>query len=337
MDHGRTFSPRRMHIPAVTRMQHFVTLAAFLFAATLSGAEEPPDDHWATSDGYVETVDGVRLCYHVEGSSPDTIVVIHGGPGFHLRYIAPDLGMLARAHTVIYYDQRGAGRSTVVTDSTQLTLEAHIADLEAIRKHFDLDRMVLLGHSWGAALGAHYALQHPAQVAKLILVDSMPPRRTPYGEQMWNNLRAWMDSTTQADVEALSAARRNATNPGEACRNYWRVFMRGYLADPADTTLLSRMRGDVCDAPDSALKNASFVTRSTLGPLGDWDWRDAFHKTQVPVLIIHGAKDPIPVASASEWQAAFPMAELVVLEHAGHFSYLEQPDEFMKAIEAFLR
>jgi proline iminopeptidase len=288
-------------------------------------------------EGYVVTPDGVRLYYQVQGSGRDRLVVLHGGPGLSSAYLAPDLEILARDHTLIHYDQRGAGRSTVLTDSTRLTLADHVRDVEAVRQHFKLDRVTLLGHSWGAFLAASYARTYTDRAVKLILVDGMPARATPYMQQFSRNLEAWMDSTVQTRVRELGAARRTASDPVAACREFWSVFIRGYFANPSDKEVMARMRGDVCDAPPEAIRNQGVVNRSALQPLGDWDLREDFHGVQVPVLIVHGEKDPIPVASASEWKAAFPKSELVIVVGAGHFPHVEQPAAFVRAIRAFLR
>jgi proline iminopeptidase len=278
----------------------------------------------------------VRLHYQLRGSGRDTLVVLHGGPGLSSAYLAPDLDILANDYTLFFYDQRGAGRSTVLTDPARLRLADHVSDLEAVRQHLGLERMVLLGHSWGAALAAHYARVYPDRVARLILVDAIPPRATPYMQQFSRNLTAWMDSAMEARLATLDAARRDASDPVAACREYWSVFVRGYFSDPDDTAAHARMHGDVCNAPPEAILNFEVVNSSALEPLGDWDWRGEFSQVRAPVLIIHGDKDPIPVASAAEWRAAFPEARLVILEGAGHFSYLERPEAFLSAVNTFL-
>src|SRR5262245_33707918 len=79
------------------------------------------------------------LYYRVLGAGPDTVVVLHGGPGFHHGYLVPALQPLAERHTLIFYDQRGRGRSDWPADSTQLpTADLDVADLEALRAHFRL-------------------------------------------------------------------------------------------------------------------------------------------------------------------------------------------------------
>jgi proline iminopeptidase len=317
------------------RMIHAV--GTVLLIAASAGCQDPPVPLEQVHEGHVLTDDGVRLHYQLLGSGPDTLIVLHGGPGLSSAYMAQDLDLLSRNHALIFYDQRGAGRSTVLTDSTRLRLADHIRDLEAVRGHFGLTRVTLLGHSWGAGLAAHYARAHPDRAARLILVDAIPPRATPYMRQFGQNLHAWMDSTTAARVATLAEARRDASDPVAACRAYWSVFARGYFADPHDTALHARMRGDVCDAPPEAIRNGGLVYASVLGPMGDWDWRADFGDVRVPVLIIHGDKDPIPAVSAAEWEAAFPEARLVLVEGSGHFPYLEQADAFLRHVEEFLR
>ena len=288
-------------------------------------------------DGTLSAGDGVELYYRVVGAGSDTIVVLHGGPGLNLGYLADDLAPLGRSHVVIFYDQRGAGRSTVVTDSTKINLSAHIADLEALRRHFALARMTVLGHSWGALLAARYALVHPERVSHLVLVDGAPPH---YGEalaQFDKNLRGWMDSATTARLRVLRQARDTASDPNAACRAYWAVFIRGYFSDPNDMTTIRRMRGDVCTSPPAALKNSSRVNALTMRSLGEWDWRKDFAALHIPTLVIHGAKDPIPVEAGREWAAAIPGATLEVIEPAGHFPYVERPDKFFGDVNAFLR
>jgi len=281
------------------------------------------------------TTDGTRLHYRVDGDGRP-LVILHGGPGLSSSYLAPDLVSLSDRYRLIFYDQRGSGRSTVVTDPARLTLENHVDDVDTVRRQFGLERFVLVGHSWGAAPAAFFARAHPERVAALILLDPLPMRRTPWMQQFGENLHKWMDEPTAKRVAELAAARRNAADPVAACRAYWAVFVRGYLANPQDPSVLERMRGDVCNDPPAAIANAGVVSRSAMGTLGDWDWRDQFKDVNVPVLIVHGSKDPIPIESAGEWQKAFPQATLVPIAEAGHFPQVEQPAALRKALDTFL-
>ena len=104
--------------------------------------------------GYVDAGGGIQLFYRMMGSGQDTLVVIHGGPGFSMDYFLEDLSPLAANHVLLFYDQRGAGGSTLVSDSASLNAQRFVDDLEAIRKHFRISRLKLLGHSWGTAVAA---------------------------------------------------------------------------------------------------------------------------------------------------------------------------------------
>jgi proline iminopeptidase len=89
-------------------------------------------------------------------------------PGFTSDYLADDMAPMARSRSVFIYDQRGIGKSTLVSDSTGLAAQRYVEDLEAIRKHLGLEQLTLLGHSWGAAPAALYAMQYPHRVRRMI-------------------------------------------------------------------------------------------------------------------------------------------------------------------------
>ena len=110
-------------------------------------------------EGFMQSAGGGRLYYRASGSGPDTVIVLHGGPGLHSRYLDQAFAELAADHVLIAYDQRGRGRSDFPSDSLVLSAATDVNDLEAVRVHFHLDRLTLIGHGWGAGLGALYAMQ----------------------------------------------------------------------------------------------------------------------------------------------------------------------------------
>src|SRR6266849_6986121 len=97
------------------------------------------------------------------------IIVLHGGPDFDHSYLLPDLDRLADAFRLIYYDQRGRGRSADQVLPEEVTLASEMDDLEMVRQHFHLESPALLGHSWGTVLALEYALRHPERVSLMIL------------------------------------------------------------------------------------------------------------------------------------------------------------------------
>jgi proline iminopeptidase len=178
-------------------------------------------------EGHVTSSGGVRLFYRVVAGGPDTVVAIHGGPGGDMENIAPDLGRLAERHTVIYYDQRGGGRSSLPADTALLHARYFVEDLEAVRRHFGLARMNLLAHSFGPVLAARYAQEYPERVAQMIFAGAIGPKRTDaraYGMNMY----ARMDSTTRDSIiTVVTALIKGAKgDPRHTCREYERLCER---------------------------------------------------------------------------------------------------------------
>src|SRR4051812_28510719 len=94
----------------------------------------------ADREGFILTDDGARLHYVVEGTGPETLVVVHGGPGNSLESVRVDFAPLAAHRRVIYYAQRGNGGSALEMRPEKLAIERHIADLDTVRAHFALAR-----------------------------------------------------------------------------------------------------------------------------------------------------------------------------------------------------
>ena len=130
----------------------------------------------AAAQTFVDAGDGVRLWVEERGhGSP--VVVVHGGPGMDHGSLAADLAPLERAHRVLYYDQRGGGRSTLPADTNLLTIEHHVSDLEALRRRLGFRKLTLLAHSFGPAIAARYAIRHPNRVERMIFLGPIPPRK----------------------------------------------------------------------------------------------------------------------------------------------------------------
>ena len=288
----------------------------------------------AAQEGTVDAGPGVRLFYRQVGSGPQTIVVLHGGPGFSMEYLADDLAPLARRHRVLFYDQRGTGRSTLVNSPEALDAQRFAEDLEALRRHFKLEQLTLLGHSWGAGVAALYALRYPERVTALIIVGGMPLHHAGF-VRTFEQLHAGRDPQARERLQQ----RREAwlADPGDAfaCRAYYDVWFEPFVADRA-TALPGK--GDFCAGTPQALRNKiDAVDRYTIASLGEWDWRGALGTVPARSLVVHGTRDVIAVDSARQWAGALANARLLLFDGVGHFPYLEAPERFFGAIEAFMQ
>lgn len=288
----------------------------------------------AAREGHMLRPDSVAIHYRVVGTGGDTVIVLHGGPGLTMDYLIPDFGPLAERHTLIFYDQRGSGRSTAPLDTSHISAAKHIADLDALRAHFGIARVMILGHSWGAKLAVLYAIGHPDRVARMILEGPGSPKPDP---RFGRNLVTWADSGALARIMLLrQAAFAPASDRVETCRAFWKEFVRGYWSDPDDTLSMRRMRGDLCSYP-GAMSDMTGVGNLTIASVGTHDYTLDVGALRVPVLVVTGRKDPMPLDDSEAWAAAFPDARLLVVERAGHFPHVEQPQLVFAAVETFLR
>lgn len=292
-----------------------------------------PDQSLKSSDGYITTDDGVQLYYRLLGSGSDTIIIIHGGPGFTMNYFLEDLTPLGRNHTLLFYDQRGSGKSTLVSDSVSLTAYRFAADLNAIRKHFAMNRLTLFGHSWGSGVVALYSSSYPERVARIIVVGVLPLE----GHQLtdaFNKMAKSRDSSTLRKMRELRVKRMAHPEDKDACLAYYELWFQSFYADPS---VAAKSKGDFCAGTAESRRNAmANIGRYTMASLGNWDWRMPLSKVSVPALIIHGSLDPLPEEGARAWATALSGSSLLLLENIGHFPYLESPTQFFQEIDQFL-
>jgi proline iminopeptidase len=310
-------------------MKHASIVAALLLVpAMLSG-----------QTGWVTTSDAARLYYRVAGSGPDTIIAIHGGPGMDHESIYRDFLPLAQRHTVIFYDQRGGGRSTLPADTSTLVAARQVQDLDELRRHFKLARVTLVAHSYGPLLAASYAIAHPNNVSKMVFFGPVPPRRGDFWQRFGKSVNARLDSAQRA---TMAQASRRMTSPSatpdeitRACRDLWAIGMRPRLAEPDRT--LPLVKSDLCATDPEGIRYGNRVgNRVIMGSYGDWDLRPALRTLQVPTLVVHGADESIPMDLVREWVTSLPHATLLEVPRAAHFTYAERPELVWPAVEKFL-
>jgi len=280
--------------------------------------------------------DGAQLFYRTVGSGTDVLVMIHGGPGMDMGYMVPDFHPLAERHKLLFYDQRGGGRSELLRDDATLyTMARHVADLEALRRHFRLERMTLVAHSFGPAIAASYAIAHPERVARMIFIGPVPPRAGDLWTRYAANIDKALTPAERAELATLEEAMLHGPDPVAACRAYWAIGVKPRLASP---DLASKITGDFCSAGADAIRSGMGVAGPhTTESLGDWDFRPGLRAVTAPTLIIHGEAEAIPMDLVEEWTTALPRAKLVKIPGASHFPYVERPDLVWPAIESFLR
>src|SRR4051812_48046156 len=120
---------------------------------------------------WVVTSDGRARLFVREIGTGDVIVVVHGGPDFDQSYLSPDLDRLSDMFRLVYYDQRGRGRSSAGVSAADVTIASEVQDLDTVRRSLGLERVVVLGHSWGGLIAMEYAIRFPRHVSALVLMN----------------------------------------------------------------------------------------------------------------------------------------------------------------------
>jgi proline iminopeptidase len=290
----------------------------------------------AAQTGYVTTSDSARLYYRIIGHAADTIIAIHGGPGMDHESIFGDFKVLAEHHTVIFYDQRGGGKSTLPADTMTLVAKRQVQDLDELRKHFGLARVTLVAHSYGPLLAASYAIAHPDNVKRMVFFGPVPPRRGDFWQRYAKNLNARLDSTQRAQMMKASRMMTSPTgNTRQGCRDYWAIATRPRLAEPDRT--LPLLKSDLCATDPAGIRYGNVTGNHVImNSYGDWDLRAQLRTLQIPTLIVHGEEETIPMDLVEEWVTSLPQARLFKVPRAAHFTYAERPELVWPEVEAFL-
>jgi proline iminopeptidase len=303
-----------------------------LFCALHPLAAQQP----AAREGYVVTSDSARLFYRIVGSGRDTIIAVHGGPGVDLESIYGDFAVLGAKHVVIFYDQRGTGKSELPEDTLRLLAPRMVQDLDEVRLHFGVKRAILVAHSYGPLLAASYALAHPDAVRGMVFFGPVPPRRGDFWQRFAANARPRSDSATNARMaDAFRRLQEPKADVRAACRDYWTEAMKPRLADPLHAMAL--IKSDLCASDPAGIRFGLLTTnRVTMGSYGNWDLREALSHLNVQTLIVHGEQEAIPMDLVQEWVTSLPHAHLLTVPRAAHFAYAERPDAVWPTVELFL-
>ncbi len=266
-------------------------------------------------------VRGVRLFERRAGSG-SPVVVLHGGPGAHHDYLLPAFDALAQRHTLIYYDQRGGGRSPVPRE-VPVGWQEHVADLEALRELWGLERMAIAGYSWGGLLALLYAREYPARVERLALVSPAPAWRAAREEF---ERRFAERNQAPALQEARRALRDSGLRESDPPRYQQRLFelaVTAYFHDPHRARELTPFR-----VTDRTL-------REVWSSLGDYDLRPDLPGLEIPAIVMHGDDDAIPAESART-TANLLRGEFALLRDCGHVPYVEAFGEFVSLMTSAL-
>ena len=256
------------------------------------------------------------------------LLVLHGGPGAHHDYLLPQMLHLAKRYNVIFYDQRGGGKSRS-DDREHVTWKTHVMDLHAIIREFAIGSPSIVAYSFGGMLALLYALEsrkHDSMKSpsRLALLDCAPLKMEYRKQFEAEFVRRQNGMEIRKMREELAASDLREKDPAEYRQRTFELAVAPYFADPAKARNLTpfRVTGRVQTSVWDSL-GSDYNILQDLKPMG------------FPTMFIHGRDDPIPVASSVEGATAME-GEAVLLDDCGHVPYVEQPGQLFAALDRFL-
>jgi len=273
------------------------------------------------ADTTTRTIRGVQLFERRVGAGPP-VVVLHGGPGAHHDYLLPGFDTLAGERTLIYYDQRGGGRSPAKR-AEPVGWREHAADLEALRTLWGLPRLTLVGYSWGGLLAMLYATEHPTRVERLGLVSPAPTWLAAREEFERRFQERNLAPGLQAERQALRQSGLRESDLDAYRQRVFQLSVAPYFHEPANASELTPFRV------------TARTQQEVWHSLGDYDLRSSLRTLECPAMVIHGDDDPIPLSAARGTAEALG-APLHVLPQCGHVPHVEALDEFTSLLTQFL-
>jgi proline iminopeptidase len=280
------------------------------------------------ADGFTRTT-AVPLYWAAYGpEGAPQLLVLHGGPGAHHDYLLPQMLDLAQDHELIFYDQRGGGRSRVDARDA-ITWRTHVDDLSAVVRELTHQPPSVVGYSWGGLLALLHRIESAdddaQRAARMVLIDPAPLTRQYRSRFEEEFARRQQSPQVAALREELAASGLRERDPEQYRQRAFELSVAGYFADPAAARDLTPFRV------------MGRVQQSVWESLGDFDLTADLGRVRPapPALVVHGREDPIPLES-SEAAARALGAQLVIIEGSGHVPYVEQPRALFPAVRKFL-
>ena len=272
-------------------------------------------------------INGVQLWTAVEGEGTPT-VLCHGGPSDY-GYLAPVVDMISDLCRVVRYDQRGSGQSQAIGPYDVSTF---VDDLEGLREHFNFERWVVGGHSWGACLALAYAVRFPVHTIAVLHIAGTGIDMRWQEEYRENRLNA-LNESEREEYQDLQAQREHATDAEwDGIRDRLR-----FLSSKTDVFDPNR----VGDLPSFDVHPISYEASEKLG--ADWKeytkdsrFRQSLYNLSIPVFCLHGACDPRPSHFIEALTSKLPCGMFASIPETGHYPWVEKPDEVKASLRQFI-
>ena len=285
----------------------------------------------AVETGHI-SVPGGRVWYQRVGSGPKTpLLLLHGGPGAGHDYMLR-MAALADERPVIFYDQLGTGRSDAPPEDRWYHLPRFVTEVDAVRQALGLERIVLLGHSWGSMLAIEYLVTgHGHGVEKLILAGALAS--VPQAVAGMNRLLDALPDGGGARIRALDAAGQRDSAEYQRLTQlfYDRHVFRG---KPVPPEMLATDRNLAASPAYRIMNGPNEFT--IVGNIKDWERRRDLGAIRLPTLITTGQYDEVTLDCHQAINAGVKGSRLVIMPGCSHLTMLEQPAAYNRIVRTFM-
>ncbi len=293
------------------------------------------DKTQAATEGFVP-FRGYNVWYRIVGTRDEPgsfpLLCLHGGPGATHDYLQPLETVASTGRRVILYDQLGNGNSDHPHDPTMWNVQLFLEEIAVVRRALRLDRVHLLGQSWGGMLAMEYALTKPNGLVSLIISDS--PASIPEWVAEANRLRSELPPDVQQTLRQHEAA---GTTEDPAYQEATMVFYRKHVCrlDPWPD-YVNRTFQKIMQNPEVYRTMNGPSEFNVIGTLKDWDITNRLGEIHVPTLVMGGRYDEATPAITEKVHRCIPDSEWIILENSSHMPFVEETERYIETLNRFL-
>lgn len=285
-------------------------------------------------EGFIPVEDGFRVWYRSigGGASDETIplLCLHGGPGVPHDYLENMALMASEQRRVIFYDQLGCGNSDKPDDPARWRIPRFVTELATVRKALGLDRVHILGQSWGGMLAIEYAITQPQGLVSLVLANTTSS--IPLWVAEANRLREQLPPEVN---EALLKHEADGTTDDQEYQDAMNVFYDRHVMRVKPYPEFVQRGFDRLSQPVYYTMNGPSEFH-VIGTIKDWDRTNRLGEIHVPTLIVSGRYDESTPVINEILHKGIASSEWVVFEQSSHLAHAEEPELYMQTVLAFL-
>lgn len=282
-------------------------------------------------------INGARIYFDIEGEGHlvprgsemqerPVLFLIHGGPGVDHSYFRPWMSPLAEHFQLVYMDNRGNGRSEYTGHETY-NMEQMSDDIDGLRRYLGLEKINLLGHSFGGMLALTYVLKYPETLHKLVVAASAP------SYDFWEEAQSIAMSRGTEDQKEIvkNLFESNITNQADHDA-WWQVCMPLYFHQPDE-----KMRELIRIELGRTVGAYDVSNYMMANEMPHYDVRPRLGEVTVPTLVLGGQYDWVTPPSQSKAIASgIAGSQLVIQDDVAHMGFAEAQDSYIKVLEDFL-